>query len=45
MGAGACAGEVFWGLDALEVEGDGAGAGPASNANTSIIQYSMYGWF
>ena len=39
------AGEVVEGLDALEVEGDGVGAAPASNANTSIIQHSMYEWF
>ena len=45
VGVGFGAGEVVEGLDALEVEGDGGGAAPASNANTSIIQYSMYEWF
>ena len=39
------AGEVGEVMDALEVEGDGVGAGPASNANTSIIQHSMCEWF
>ena len=39
------AGEVGEGLDALEVEGDGGGATPASNVNTSIIQHSMCEWF
>ena len=32
-------------MDALEVGGDRGGAAPASNANTSIIQHSMYEWF
>ena len=44
-GVGAGASEVVEGLDALEVGGDGVGASPASNANTSIIQHSMCEWF
>ena len=42
-GVGFGVGEVDEVMDALEVEGDGVGASPASNANTSIIQHSM--WF
>ena len=45
VGVGAGAREVGEGLDALEVEGDGGGAAPASNANTSIIQHSRCEWF